>query len=138
MRKVITNDLEKCVGCNRCVRVCPIDEANIAKEVNGKIRVEVDNNKCIACDACLSACQHGSRSYVDDTERFFADLKRGVAISMIAAPAIKCNLDAWGRVLTWLRSLDEYTQQAEADLPVIFDVLNCQEGCNIGTGCPRL
>ena len=30
MRKLITNDVEKCVGCNRCIRVCPVEEANIS------------------------------------------------------------------------------------------------------------
>ncbi|MCL1866943.1 MAG: methyl-accepting chemotaxis protein [Oscillospiraceae bacterium] len=31
--------------------------------------------------------------------------------------------------------LDEYARQKESDLPTVFDVLNCREGCNIGTGC---
>jgi hypothetical protein len=31
--------------------------------------------------------------------------------------------------------LDEYLEQPEKNLPALFDVLNCQEGCNIGTGC---
>ncbi|MCL1790030.1 MAG: 4Fe-4S binding protein [Peptococcaceae bacterium] len=105
MRKVITNDLSKCVGCNRCVRVCPIDEANITRDLDGKITVEVDNSKCIACGACLVACRHGSRYYEDDTERFFADLRKGIPISVIAAPATKANVDEWGRMLTWLRSV---------------------------------
>jgi len=105
MRKVIHNDLEKCVGCNHCVRVCPVDEANIVREVEGKIIVEIDNEKCIVCSACQDACHHGSRYYEDDVERFFADLARGEKISMFAAPAVKTNFDEWGRVLTWLRSL---------------------------------
>jgi NAD-dependent dihydropyrimidine dehydrogenase PreA subunit len=103
MRKVIHNEPDKCVGCNRCVRVCPIDEANIVCEVDGRIVAHIDNDKCIACGACQTACHHGSRYYEDDTERFFADLKRGVRISMFAAPAMKTNFDHWGRLLTWLR-----------------------------------
>jgi len=103
MRKVIHNDLDKCVGCNRCVRVCPIDEANIVSEVDGRIVAQIDNSKCIACGACQAACHHGSRYYEDDTERFFADLKRGVRISVFAAPAVKTNFDHWGRMLSWLR-----------------------------------
>jgi uncharacterized ferredoxin-like protein len=31
--------------------------------------------------------------------------------------------------------LDEYARQPEKNLPAVFDVLNCQEGCNVGTGC---
>ena len=105
MRKVIHNALEKCVGCNHCVRVCPVEEANIVREVNGKIIVEIDNCKCIVCGACQDACHHGSRYYEDDTERFFADLKRGEQISMFTAPAMKTNFDEWGRIITWLRTL---------------------------------
>jgi hypothetical protein len=37
-----------------------------------------------------------------------------------------------GRVYT---DLDEYGQQPEKNLPALFDVLNCSEGCNLGTGC---
>jgi len=105
VRKVIHNALEKCVGCNQCVRVCPVEEANIVREADGKIIVEIDNSKCIVCGACQDACHHGSRYYEDDTERFFADLKRGEKISLFAAPAIRTNFDEWGCVLAWLRTL---------------------------------
>jgi len=105
MRNLIITDLDKCVGCNRCVRSCPISEANITTEdSDGKILVEIDNNKCIACGSCIDACHHGSRIYEDDTARFFDDLKRGVAISMFAAPAAKSNFDDFGRLLSWLRN----------------------------------
>jgi hypothetical protein len=36
------------------------------------------------------------------------------------------------------KALDEYIEYAKhpgAKLPVLFDVLNCPEGCNLGTGC---
>ena len=105
MRKIISNDPGKCVGCNRCIRVCPIEEANIAIEENDSIVVKVDNDKCIACGACITACKHDSRNYEDDTERFFADLQRGVKISVFSAPAIKTNFPQWQRILAWLRML---------------------------------
>ena len=105
MRSLITNELDRCVGCNRCVRSCPVDEANITYAEGDKILVKVDNSKCIACGSCLDACHHGSRHYEDDTERFFEDLSQGVQISMFAAPAIRTNSGDWGRMLTWFRSL---------------------------------
>ena len=108
MRSIITNNTEKCVGCNRCIRVCPIEEANIAQEIDSKIVVKIDTEKCIACGACIAACPHGVRAYEDDTERFFNDLKSGVKISLFTAPALKTNFDEWSRILTWLRELGIY------------------------------
>lgn len=86
---VYTND--KCIGCNKCINACSCDGANVAVNVDGKNRIEVDPNKCIACGACLKACEHGAREFADDTERFFADLKKGERISILLAPAFQAN-----------------------------------------------
>jgi len=103
MRELITNDVSKCVGCNRCVRVCPVEGANIAYSEGGQIKVRVDPKHCIACGACIRACRHNCRDYNDDTERFLADLGKGTPISLFAAPANRANGENWGRLLTWLR-----------------------------------
>lgn len=80
-----------CVGCNRCIGACSCQGANIAKNIDGDNIIEVDMEKCIACGACFDVCEHDARGYMDDTERFFADLKRGEKISIILAPAFKAN-----------------------------------------------
>lgn len=89
MELVYTND--KCIGCNKCIRACSCDGACIAVVENGKPRINVDYDKCIACGACIDACEHNAREFYDDTERFFADLKRGEPISLLLAPAFKAN-----------------------------------------------
>ena len=105
MRGLILNDPDTCVGCNRCIRFCPVEGANIAYSDGDNIRVRIDSDHCIACGACIKACQHGSRDYEDDTERFLNDLQSGVPISLFAAPANRTNGENWGRLLTWLRQL---------------------------------
>jgi iron only hydrogenase large subunit-like protein len=74
-------------------------------QANGEIKVRIDNSKCIACGNCLIACNHDSRHYIDDTERFFKDLRSGTPISIFAAPAIKSNFEEYGRLLSLLRSI---------------------------------
>ncbi|MBQ9136200.1 MAG: 4Fe-4S binding protein, partial [Lachnospiraceae bacterium] len=86
---VFTN--EKCIGCNKCISVCSCTGACVSHEVNGTNRIDVDGDRCVACGACFDVCEHGAREYRDDTERFFADLKRGERISILLAPAFKAN-----------------------------------------------
>ncbi len=86
---VYTN--ENCIGCNKCISVCPVMTANKASERDGKSVIEVDPEKCIGCGSCFDACEHGARSFNDDTEQFFEDLKKGEKISLLLAPAFAAN-----------------------------------------------
>lgn len=103
---IINVELEKCVGCNACVRACPAGDANIAHmDQDGKLRIEIDDEKCIKCGACIKACSHNARYFHDDIEEFLAALKRGEEVAMIAAPAIKIAFDGnWRHALQWLRN----------------------------------
>ena len=89
MSLVKTND--KCIGCNRCIRVCNCMGANVAVERGRGNVIDVNPDKCIACGACFDVCEHGAREYVDDVERFIEDLKNGVKISVLIAPAFLAN-----------------------------------------------
>ena len=87
---VYTND--KCVACNKCISACPVLGANRAVvDENGKATVRVDGDACIGCGACFDACKHEARSFNDDTERFFEDLKKGTKITLLLAPAFQAN-----------------------------------------------
>lgn len=106
MVKVVGSNQELCVGCNRCTRECPIEMANLTyRDENGDIKVKVDNTKCIACGACISVCKHEARYYHDDTAAFFADLDKGIPVSLIVAPSIRTNLPQYKRFFTWLKHL---------------------------------
>lgn len=101
---VYTN--EDCVGCNRCISVCPVLQANHAiTEGTGNV-VKVDGDSCVHCGACMDICQHKARDYQDDTDRFFADLARGERISLLLAPAFIANYpEQYRKVLGYLKSI---------------------------------
>ena len=97
---------EKCIGCNKCIRACSSMGANVAVEKGRGNVIEVDPAKCIACGACIDACEHGAREYVDDTEAFFNDLKKGEKISVLIAPAFLANYERdYTRLLGMLKKL---------------------------------
>lgn len=50
--KVIEIDKEKCKGCSKCSRICPVGA------ISGEIKQPfcIDKEKCIKCGACLKGC----------------------------------------------------------------------------------
>ena len=102
----IVLDPEKCVGCNACVRACPVIDANVAQtDENGQLIIHVDEERCIKCGACIKACVHQARTFEDDTDVFLADLRAGKEIVLIAAPSIKIAFDGnWRHALQWFRN----------------------------------
>lgn len=99
---------DKCIGCNSCIRTCPTHFANIAKiDENGKFAIEINEENCIKCGECVKVCEsHGARSYIDDTEAFISDVKKGERIVVIVAPAIRTAFEKdWENVIAWVRSI---------------------------------
>lgn len=82
---VFTN--ENCVGCNKCIRSCPVLTANVA----GEGKISVAEEMCIQCGACFDNCHHNARDFEDDTDVFLSELKKGRNLSVIVAPAFIAN-----------------------------------------------
>lgn len=97
---VFTN--EKCVGCNKCIRSCPVLTANVA----GNNKISVDEEMCIQCGACFDNCHHRARDFEDDTTKFLTDLQNGKKLSVIVAPAFIANYPkVYKKVYGYLKSL---------------------------------
>lgn len=98
LAKIIDVNSEKCQNCHACISACP---SKFCNDGSGD-HVKINDDLCIGCGQCLKACTWGARTIVDDTERFFADLRRGVPIVTVIAPAIAAsfptnylNLNGW-------------------------------------------
>ncbi len=97
-------DYKKCVGCNRCISVCPVNLTNCEdKGEDGKVVINVRSEYCIDCGQCVRHCKKKARQYRDDTEAFVQDLQEGKRISIVFAPALKTNYPHWKNLLGWFR-----------------------------------
>lgn len=99
-----TND--KCIGCNKCISVCPVDGANVSSISDGNSVIKVSSDKCIQCGNCISACKREAREYSDDTEAFFEALKSGRKISILVDPVFYFEyFEEASGILGYLKSL---------------------------------
>ena len=89
----------KCIGCNSCIRTCPVPNANYRE---GDI-VKCNTDQCIKCGECIKTCTHGARYYDDDLETVL-QLMKSQRVSFVVAPAIRTAMDGkWRHVLKWLK-----------------------------------
>ena len=120
MRELIRVNTDNCVGCSRCVRVCPMELSNVTNlNAAGEIKIHIDHDKCINCGRCITACVHNARENMDDTALFFADLQAGVSISLLVAPAIITNIPNYKSLFAYLKHLGVqfiYDVSAGADI----------------------
>ena len=46
-------DAEKCIGCEECVNICPVD---VYEMKDGK-SIPVNAEECIGCESCVEVCE---------------------------------------------------------------------------------
>jgi iron only hydrogenase large subunit-like protein/uncharacterized coiled-coil DUF342 family protein len=51
-------------------------------------KLTINHDLCIGCGHCIVDCSHGARKPTDDTEQFLNDLKQGIKMIAIVAPAV--------------------------------------------------
>ncbi len=100
--QIIKVDEEKCINCHQCIAVCPVKYCNDS----GGDFVKLNSDLCIGCGECLNVCTHEARIAIDDFDEFMMDVKAGVNIVAIAAPAIASNFpNNYLHFNGWLKSL---------------------------------
>lgn len=93
---------KNCINCHSCIAACPVKFCN---DGSGD-HVKINHDTCIGCGACLVACTHEARKPVDDSERFFQDLRRRERIVTVVAPAIAVSFpDRYLQLNGWFKSM---------------------------------
>ena len=49
-------DQEKCIGCEECIEICPVD----VYEMQNEKSVPVNAEECIGCESCVEVCEQGA------------------------------------------------------------------------------
>ena len=112
-RNIIETFKEKCTGCNKCIRNCPIEGANLSIMENGRNIVKINEGRCIVCGKCIEVCDHNARDFKDDTLELFNSLKNNKKITLVVAPAIRVNIPNYKRLFGYFKSIG---------ISVIYDV----------------
>ena len=101
-QELIGTTQSKCVGCNMCNSVCPVEFANVIyKDGVGELKVKVNTEMCIACGECVKACTEGARFFKDDLQAFNRSMD---GASLVVAPAMLLNYPTeYSNVFAWLR-----------------------------------
>ena len=106
MRKlapVVRIDEDKCVNCHACIRVCPARYCNDGSQDD---HIGINSDMCIGCGACIKVCTHDARERIDNFDAFLSDLRSGVKMIAIVAPAIAASFpEKFLHVNTWLKSV---------------------------------
>jgi iron only hydrogenase large subunit-like protein/ABC-type transporter Mla subunit MlaD len=99
---VIRIDEEKCINCYACITACPV---KYCMDGSGE-KLTINPDLCIGCGNCITSCPHDARRLIDDTARFFEDLKRNEKIVAIVAPAaVSFFTDRYLKLNGYLKSI---------------------------------
>ncbi len=70
-KECVQENKDKCIGCTRCIRVCPVSAIRLR---DGK--VEINRHKCISCGQCIKVCPVGAiQSVYDDFDQLLQDAR---------------------------------------------------------------
>ncbi len=76
----VQEDKTKCIGCTRCVRVCPVSAIRLR---DGK--VERYTQRCISCGQCIKVCPVGAiQSVYDDFDQLLQDSRFKYRVALLS------------------------------------------------------
>lgn len=60
-------DREKCIGCGKCTRMCPVQRLSTE---DGKVAFRQEGPACIHCGECIAACRLSAISFDADLDKW--------------------------------------------------------------------
>jgi len=55
-------DQEKCVGCEECVDVCPVEVFEMENDKSSPVNAE----ECMGCESCVEVCEEDAITIEED------------------------------------------------------------------------
>jgi NADH-quinone oxidoreductase subunit I len=106
----IINETERCDGCLRCAKVCPVDCIYIESVGKGKDRFmhryAIDYNKCIWCGLCTVECPTDACMHSLDYDHALYDRKRLVYEFVDPKDPIPCNKERRLEMGYWVPDME--------------------------------
>jgi len=80
LASVVRIDEVKCNNCYACITACPV---KLCMDGSGE-KLQINANLCIGCGNCIDICSHKARYIIDDSSRFFEDIKKESRLSPLS------------------------------------------------------
>lgn len=79
-------DVEQCVACLACVRVCPTEAIAVAGDE--QVLLQIVDESCIRCGRCLPACPHGAVKVNGEIGRALAIASQGDGVLILSPESV--------------------------------------------------